>query len=76
MSRTTTDKSPPVADLTEVIFVSIKDAQKMLGLSRPQIYRLLDQGLIEARYLGRRRLIVAESVRAFAKNLPDQRAEG
>lgn len=70
----TPTESPP--SLTDVIFVSIKDAQNMLGLSRPQIYRLLDQGLIEARYLGRRRLIVADSVRAFAAGLPDERAEG
>lgn len=60
---------------TEVIFVSVRDAQAILGLGRPNVYRLLDEGLIESRFYRRRRLVVLASVKAFAAGLPDERAE-
>jgi hypothetical protein len=72
-ASTAADSSPPPA---EAIFVSVKDAQKMLGLSRNQVYDLLWQGRIESRYFGRRRLVVLDSLRTFADNLPTERAEG
>lgn len=42
----------------------------MLGISRWSTYNLLDQQRIESRYLGRRRLVVVESLRAYARSLP------
>lgn len=58
----------------ERLFVSAKEAQSMLGLSRNQTYLLLDSGAIESRYFGRRRLVVLESLREFARNLPTERS--
>lgn len=57
------------------LFVSVKEAAHMLGLSRNQTYELLDRGSIDSRYFGRRRLVVLPSVHAFAHGLPAQREE-
>lgn len=54
------------------IFVSVKDAAAALGLSTWQTYQLLDAQKIESRYQGRRRLVVVESLREYARNLPTE----
>jgi excisionase family DNA binding protein len=56
------------------IFVSVKDAAALLGLSPWSTYRLLDDGKVEARYFGRRRLVVLASLQEYAKALPTERA--
>lgn len=56
------------------IFVSVKDAAQALGLSTWQTYVLLDKQEIESRYFGRKRLVVVESLRKFAANLPTERS--
>jgi len=64
------------ADATDIggtvapIFVSVKDAARILGISPWTCYQLLDAEKIESRYQGRRRLVVLESVRAYANTLP------
>lgn len=58
----------------DAIFVSVKEAAHMLGLSRNQTYTLLDRQLIESRYFGKRRLVLLSSLRAFADALPTERA--
>lgn len=52
------------------IFVSVKQAAQMLGLSTWVCYQLLDAQKIESRYQGRRRLVVVSSLREYANNLP------
>lgn len=55
------------------IFVSVKEAAHMLGLSPWAVYQKLDQQLIESRYDGRKRLVVLKSLRAYAAGLPESR---
>lgn len=60
----------------EPIFISAKQAARMLGLSEWSVYQLLDttggdgEPLIASQYQGRRRLIRYASVVAFADSLP------
>lgn len=52
------------------IYVSVKEAARMLGVSTWLMYQRLDKQEIESRYEGRKRLVVVESLRAYAANLP------
>lgn len=56
----------------EPIFVSVKDAARILAISPWSCYQLLDAGKIEDRYQGRRRLVVLASLRAYAAGLPSE----
>lgn len=53
------------------IFVSVKEAARMLGLSTWSMYQKLDQQVIASRYDGRKRLVVVESLREYAAALPE-----
>jgi len=67
--------APPVTDnLGDPIFVSVAEAARLLGLSRSQTYHLLADDTLECRYFGKRRLVVMDSVRRFASDLPNLRA--
>lgn len=61
----------------EPLFVSVKDAARMLALSTWQMYQLLDDEArpIDSRYRGRRRLVSVESLKAYAASLPTERPE-
>lgn len=52
------------------IYVSVKEAARMLGLSTWAIYQKLDQQVIESRYDGRKRLVLLASLREYAAALP------
>ncbi len=52
------------------ITVSVKDAAQMLGISPWSMYKLLDDGAVESRYHGRRRLVPVKSLAAYAETLP------
>ena len=52
------------------IYISVKEAARMLGLSTWAIYQKLDQQIIESRYDGRKRLVVLASLREYAAGLP------
>lgn len=52
------------------IFVSVKQAAQMLGLSTWVCYQLLDQQKIASQYQGRRRLVRVDSLREYADSLP------
>lgn len=52
------------------IYVSVKEAARILGLSTWSIYQKLDQQVIESRYDGRKRLVVVDSLRKYAAALP------
>lgn len=53
------------------IFVSVKEAARALNISPWVCYQLLDAKKIDSRYQGRRRLVLVESLREYAKNLPE-----
>jgi excisionase family DNA binding protein len=52
------------------IYVSVKEAARMLGLSTWAIYQKLDAQAIESRYDGRKRLVALASLREYAAALP------
>lgn len=52
------------------IYVSVKEAARMLGVSTWLMYQKLDQQVIESRYEGRKRLVRMDSLRAYAESLP------
>ena len=72
-STVTQHETPP--EQGEAFFVSTKETARLLGLSRNHVYELLDQRLIDSRYIGRRRLVVMSSLRDFIAGLPAERAE-
>lgn len=53
------------------IYVSVKEAARILGLSTWSLYQKLDKQVIESRYDGRKRLVVVESLRRYAANMPE-----
>lgn len=52
------------------IFVSVKEAARILGLSTWSVYQKLDSQTIASQYEGRKRLVVLASLREYAANLP------
>lgn len=54
-----------------VLFLSIRDAAVTLALSQWAIKDLLRRGVLTGRKAGRRTLVTAPSVRAYANSLPD-----
>jgi excisionase family DNA binding protein len=52
------------------IFISVKDAAAALAVAPMTVYRLLDQQVIASQYQGRKRLVLVESLREYAANLP------
>lgn len=52
------------------IYVSVKEAARLLGLSSWSVYQKLDQQIIESRYDGRKRLVLVTSLREYASALP------
>lgn len=58
----------------EPIFVSVKQAAKVLNITPWSVYRLLDDQAIESAYHGKRRLVRVESLKSYADSLPRTRA--
>lgn len=56
--------------LAEPLFVSVREAMRMLACSRAHIYRLLGAGSLTARKMGKRTLIESASIRAYGESLP------
>lgn len=52
------------------IYVSVKEAARMLGVSTWLMYQRLDKQVIESRYEGRKRLVSLASLREYAAALP------
>lgn len=52
------------------IYVSVKEAARMLGVSTWLMYQRLDKQVIESRYEGRKRLVLVSSLREYAAGLP------
>lgn len=57
------------------IFISVKQAARALGISDWVCYQLLDEGKIDSRYQGRRRLVRVSSLHEYADSLPTERPE-
>lgn len=57
------------------IFVSLKQAGQMLGISTWSARKLCEDGLVESRYHGTRRLVSVASLAAFAETLPTKRPD-
>lgn len=56
------------------ILMSVKATATTLGgITAWQVYRLLEAGELESRYIGKRRMVTAASVEAYAANLPTER---
>jgi excisionase family DNA binding protein len=51
----------------EVLLVSITEAAKALNLGRTSVYKLMDEGRLESRKMGRRRLITTTSIRRLVE---------
>jgi len=47
----------------EVLLISINEAAKALNLGRTSIYALINEGKLDSRKMGRRRLVTTESVK-------------
>ena len=62
----------------EPIFISVKKAAEMIGV-KPWTFwnQILNDPdcTIDTRYFGRRRLVVLQSLREYAANLPTERQE-
>jgi excisionase family DNA binding protein len=53
-----------------IVAYNVPEAMLALGLCRDSIYRLIRDGKLVARKVGRRTLILREDLEAFAKSLP------
>lgn len=62
-------------DQVDPIFVSVKEAARVLGLSTWAVYQKLDSQAIESRYDGRKRLVLVTSLRKYAADLPTSAPE-
>lgn len=59
----------------EARFTSVKSMCIILGISKQSAFRLLDEGRVESRYVGRRRLVSISSLDDFIAHLPATRDE-
>ncbi len=57
------------------IFISVKEAARVLALTPWSVYKLCDEQAIDSQYHGKRRLVVLASVREYAASLPTSRDE-
>lgn len=55
------------------IFVTVKEAARILALSPFTVSKKLDEGLIDSRYEGTRRLVRLSSLSDYADSLPTKR---
>jgi hypothetical protein len=51
-------------------FFSVRETQAILGISHASLYRLIAAGALDARKLGTKTLITAESIERLASHLP------
>lgn len=57
----------------DLISCSVARASELTGISTSRLYDLLNRGLIESRYEGSKRLVLAESLRDYIGALPSER---
>ena len=49
------------------LLVSITGTAKALSIGRTSVYKLIDEGKLETRKMGRRRLVTVESIKRLAE---------
>jgi hypothetical protein len=59
----------------EPLTVSVKVAAELTGLTKWGVYKKANDGEIETRYSGSRRLVVYKSLLEYIENLPTERPE-
>lgn len=52
----------------DILLVSINEAAKALNLGRTSIYTLINEGKLDTRKMGRRRMVTTESIRKLVAN--------
>lgn len=57
--------------MTEKISVTVLEAGDMLGLGRSTIYRLMNEGKLKPKKVGKRTLFLVSDLRTFAESLPE-----
>lgn len=57
------------------IYVSVKEAARILGVSTWLMYQRLDAQAIESRYEGRKRLVSYASLKDYAAAMPEQQVK-
>lgn len=70
---------PQEYDMNEGLLINVTQTAKLLGLSRPTVYRLIENGTLPAKKLTTgsglpRTMVLAEDLKAFLADLPS--AEG
>jgi hypothetical protein len=61
--------------LPEPLLISVLEMASMLGISKNQAYALLNRREVQSKYIGKRRLVVVESLREFVDRLPSTRPD-
>jgi excisionase family DNA binding protein len=51
------------------LLCSVEEAGRLLSIGRSRIYELMDEGALDSRKLGKRRLITTASIESFANSL-------
>ncbi|MEV4990199.1 helix-turn-helix domain-containing protein [Pseudarthrobacter sp. LMD1-1-1.1] len=60
----------------EPVFVAIHEAAEALGIGRTMTYQLIKEGDLATAKIGRRSLVTAESVRAYAARVSSKEPAG
>jgi excisionase family DNA binding protein len=58
--------------MSEHLLAPIVEAGDMIGHGRTTVYRLINEGKLEAVKSGKRRLVVVESIRNYVQSLRSQ----
>jgi excisionase family DNA binding protein len=58
----------------EPLAVSVKEAARIVGVSRSRLYELIGSGQVEARKIGSRTIIPTDSLRALVADAPEKQA--
>lgn len=58
-----------------VIAVDTRAAAQMVGLSERTVRDLCNEGRVDSRYHGRKRLVLVDSLRAYVESLPIEKAK-
>lgn len=57
--------------MTEKLSVTIPEAGEMLGLGRSTLYRLINEGQLKPKKVGKRTLFLVSDLKAFIENCPE-----
>ena len=55
---------------TDPLAYTIQDAGQLAGLGRTKLYDLISEGVLDARKIGSRTVIIGESLRGYITSLP------